>query len=60
VKNQQRSPDFRPNPERCVFLSEAIDQTTLDRLIASRRQFFDFTLKVVGRSQYTSTAQVGM
>ncbi|MDR5730335.1 MAG: ATP-dependent Clp protease proteolytic subunit [Terriglobia bacterium] len=28
----RRSSDFRPNPDRALFLSDAIEQTTLDRL----------------------------
>lgn len=30
--NQQHSPDFRPDPARSIFLSETINQSTLDRL----------------------------
>lgn len=37
--NQLRSPDFRPDPGRGVFLSEKISQSTLDRLTPTLLRF---------------------
>jgi len=53
MTSPRRSADFRPDPERGVYLTGDIDQSTLDRLTQS---FFGFKIKTDPRSPSTSIA----